>query len=571
MTDRGEPFEERLVAELRSYLSRNAPSGDAVATAASVIAVKPRSGVMSAVAGVATIAVVIIVMLGIALVRPPSPASSPGASGSAPASTSSQLPAPATVLARIPLAHVTTAVVAGDSLWAIIDVDPAARLVRVNLQTLATTFVADPVDFFLERADDGSLWTSRAKVQGGQIVETHLAEVDVQTGAVRPVRLPALPPGTRAIALAPGLGSIWISIEPAGLPIDPTLAALWRVDPETGQLTWSRHVDMGTISVACGQVWGDAIGNSGWALKELDPATSTVTDHPGAGPVDERADGCWRWVDSGIERVWPAPPSVTATSEAPDVFFDGQDFWRWSGNHLQGWDPTTGRSAGTVWTLPDALPPSNAQGVALQPLVAGGADSVWLITTNELVEVSVARLPSSTLPSATSPATSPSALSIGPCRTSDLAISVTNTGAAAGNVGGYLLFENTTAVACTLQGAPTLTAKTLAGAATRARVAVVVGTPFPSLTQPPLVILEPDDKAFAAYGGSDNSGSDSATCPPPYHTFQVTPPGNTIGAALPAFNSWLGQDQPSCVGIDVTVIAPASEVEQYTDLSSLRP
>jgi hypothetical protein len=148
---------------------------------------------------------------------------------------------------------------------------------------------------------------------------------------------------------------------------------------------------------------------------------------------------------------------------------------------------------------------------------------------------------------------------------------VTNTGAAAGNVGGYLLFENTTAEACTLQGAPTLTAITLARAATRARFAATVGTPFPSLTQPPLVILEPGDKSFAAYGGSDNSGSGAATCPPPYHTFQVTPPANTISVDVPAFNAWLGQDQPSCTGIDVSGIAPASAVAQFTDLRSLRP
>ena len=174
-------------------------------------------------------------------------------------------------------------------------------------------------------------------------------------------------------------------------------------------------------------------------------------------------------------------------------------------------------------------------------------------------------------PASTRGASSPSAVAIGPCRTADLLVSVTNTEAAAGNVGGYLLFENMTAEACTLRGTPTLTAVTVAGAATRARFAATVGTPFPSLTQPPLVILEPGDKAFAAYGGSDNSGSVTATCPPPYHTFQVTPPGNTISVDLPAFNAWLDQDQPSCAGIEVTVIAPASEVEQFNDLSSLRP
>jgi hypothetical protein len=50
----------------------------------------------------------------------------------------------------------------------------------------------------------------------------------------------------------------------------------------------------------------------------------------------------------------------------------------------------------------------------------------------------------------------------------------------------------------------------------------------------------------------------------------VTPPGNTVSVDLPAFNAWLDQDQPSCAGIAVTVIAPATEVEQFNDLGSLR-
>ena len=157
------------------------------------------------------------------------------------------------------------------------------------------------------------------------------------------------------------------------------------------------------------------------------------------------------------------------------------------------------------------------------------------------------------------------------CRTADLRIAVTNTEAAAGNVGGYLLFENTTAATCTLHGAPSLTAATASGATTQARVSQTTGTPFPSLSQPPLVILRPGDRAFAAYGGTDNAGTPSATCPPPYHTFHVAPPGDPAGVEIPAFNTWLGQDQPSCAGLEVTVIAPASLVRQYDDLGSLRP
>lgn len=165
----------------------------------------------------------------------------------------------------------------------------------------------------------------------------------------------------------------------------------------------------------------------------------------------------------------------------------------------------------------------------------------------------------------------PSLAAIRSCRTADLRITVTNTEGGAGNVGGYLLFENATAEACTLHGAPSLAAATASGVATQARVAETTGTPFPSLSQPPLVVVGPGDRAFAAYGGTDNSGSTTATCPPPYQTFRVAPPGDPASVDLPAFNAWLGQDQPSCFGIAVTVIASASAVEQVNDLSSLRP
>jgi hypothetical protein len=157
------------------------------------------------------------------------------------------------------------------------------------------------------------------------------------------------------------------------------------------------------------------------------------------------------------------------------------------------------------------------------------------------------------------------------CETKDLSISVTNTSAGAGNVGGYLRFVNSSKLPCSIQGAPSLTALTAAGAATAARVSATVGTPFPSLAEPPLIILSPGADAFAAYGGSDIPADDSSTCPPPYRTFHVAPPGSSSGVDLRAFNVWLNQDQPSCAGIAVTVIASAVEVNQYTDLSSLRP
>jgi hypothetical protein len=155
------------------------------------------------------------------------------------------------------------------------------------------------------------------------------------------------------------------------------------------------------------------------------------------------------------------------------------------------------------------------------------------------------------------------------CAMRDLSIVVTNTTAAAGNVGGYLMFTNRSASPCTLEGAPRLVALTAAGAPTVAHVERNVGTPFPEVN-PALITLAPGDHAFAAYGGSDNPGS-NATCAPPYHLFQVSPPGDTATVDMPAFNASLGQDQPSCAGLSVTVIESAATADEYIDLAHLHP
>jgi hypothetical protein len=168
------------------------------------------------------------------------------------------------------------------------------------------------------------------------------------------------------------------------------------------------------------------------------------------------------------------------------------------------------------------------------------------------------------------PAASRGAASAEPCRSQDLTISLTNSGGGAGTAGGYIAFRNTSTAACTLQGAPTLEAVTAGGEVTRARVSEATGIPFPDVSAPPIVVLLPGDIAFAAYGGSDNPAG-ALACPPPFHTFRVTPPGGTKAIELAAFNAWLNQDARACAGIAVTYIDSAHDVGQTTDLGSLRP
>lgn len=221
------------------------------------------------------------------------------------------------------------------------------------------------------------------------------------------------------------------------------------------------------------------------------------------------------------------------------------------------------RDAGATW---QTVAPTGADGLAW--IVGNGSRLIGAVSpdgtsqSSELVQSADAGATWATLPG-------PSAVGP-PCSTADLAITVTNAGGGAGTVGGILRFRNVSRSACTLTGVPALVAVTAAGALTTARYDATVGTPFPMLADPPVVSLAPGDSAFAAYGGGDNP-SNGGTCPPPYHSFRVSVPGDSTAVELPAFNEWLGTDQPSCAGIAVTAIASQAAVEPYVDLSTSAP
>ena len=161
----------------------------------------------------------------------------------------------------------------------------------------------------------------------------------------------------------------------------------------------------------------------------------------------------------------------------------------------------------------------------------------------------------------TGPAAS-TATASAPCTPGQLQISVVDSSAGLGTVGAWLRFLNTSSTTCTLHGWPTLIAVTASGAETTARDTqggVGGGMWFPGVTGVPTVTLEPGEDAFAAYGGGDNPFG-ASTCPAPYHVLRVAPPGSSISVSLPAYNAAYAQDQPACVGIEVSQIVPASAV-----------
>ena len=166
----------------------------------------------------------------------------------------------------------------------------------------------------------------------------------------------------------------------------------------------------------------------------------------------------------------------------------------------------------------------------------------------------------------TSPS-SPSAAGTGACATSQLKISLTNTGALAGQAGGYLKFTNDSGSPCRISGWPAVTGLTATGKATRLRrmQSSMFGA-WHYTAPPPVITLQPGDSAYAIVAADNKPAGDNTRCPAPYVRLRVSPPGDsgnvTISAWLPGAVSYL----PACASADGSPTAGTSTI---TTLSSL--
>jgi hypothetical protein len=172
----------------------------------------------------------------------------------------------------------------------------------------------------------------------------------------------------------------------------------------------------------------------------------------------------------------------------------------------------------------------------------------------------------SSTPAATSPG-SPSPASVDACVTSQLKISIVDTGALAGQAGGYLRFTNDSRTPCRMSDWPAVTGLTATGKATRLRN--LQSTMFGAwhYTAPaPVVTLQPGDSAYAVVAADDHPAGGNAQCPAPYVLLRVSPPGDTgsvtISARLPGAGSYL----PSCTSANGSPTAGTSAI---TTLSGL--
>jgi len=170
---------------------------------------------------------------------------------------------------------------------------------------------------------------------------------------------------------------------------------------------------------------------------------------------------------------------------------------------------------------------------------------------------------SSSTPAATSSASSSAAA----CVTSQLKISIIDTGALAGQAGGYLKFTNDSRTPCRMSEWPAVFGLTATGKATRLRN--LQSTMFGAwhyTAPPPVITLQPGDSGYAIVVADDHAAGSSTGCPAPYVRLRVSPPGDsgnvTISAWLPGARSYL----PSCTAAKGSPTAGASTI---TTLSRL--
>jgi hypothetical protein len=153
------------------------------------------------------------------------------------------------------------------------------------------------------------------------------------------------------------------------------------------------------------------------------------------------------------------------------------------------------------------------------------------------------------------------------CRTPQLHVWMTRTGAAGGTVGGYLAFTNRGATACRFSGWPTMTALRPGASTTAAHVHATMFGPYvggqgPHVRGVPHVRLRHGQTAVAAFTTGDH-GPTSAPCPPPYQQLRITPPGSTTSVVIPAWIIGYAQDLPSCTRIQVSMLVPASDMPPH--------
>ena len=204
-------------------------------------------------------------------------------------------------------------------------------------------------------------------------------------------------------------------------------------------------------------------------------------------------------------------------------------------------------------------------------LTACGSQSAPGTAASATTTASATATPGTPSPGTPSPATpspaTPSPASIEACVTSQLKVSLSHTGALAGQAGGYLRFTNHSRTPCRMTGWPVVVALTAAGTATHLQHArsTMFGA-WHYTAPPPVMTLKPGDSAYAVVEADDQPAGNNARCPAPYVRLRVSPPGDsgsvTVSAWLPGADSYL----PACTSANGS---PTAQTSTITTLASL--
>lgn len=133
------------------------------------------------------------------------------------------------------------------------------------------------------------------------------------------------------------------------------------------------------------------------------------------------------------------------------------------------------------------------------------------------------------------------------CTTAQLKITLTRTGAVAGQAGGYLRFTNDSHVSCRLSGWPVVSGVTAAGQVTAFRHARSTMFGAWQYSAPvPVLTLRPGNSGYAVVEADDLPVGTQTNCPPPDVRLRVAAPGGKAGVLI---SGWLPGDRtylPTC-------------------------
>lgn len=161
----------------------------------------------------------------------------------------------------------------------------------------------------------------------------------------------------------------------------------------------------------------------------------------------------------------------------------------------------------------------------------------------------------------TADTSSPKGVTVRPCATAQLHLAITHTSAAAGTVGGYLSFTNVGDSPCRLTGWPEVVG-VRDGATGAPALRVRSALSGPSLAGQPVVTLAPGEHADAVVAGTDIPGAGPSTCPAPYTSLRVTPPGATASVTVSAWITYANAYLPACTRLVVTMVVPPNDLFQ---------